>query len=111
MGLLTVRTRFSLAANLTDQTTNAMDDRMDNGTMEVATSLGAVGGGAAAGTLLGSVAGPAVGVVGALVGAVAGGLVGRRVGRALVGPPKARNPGLMEVLDVTRPVDARPKGK
>lgn len=73
---------------------------MDNGTMEVATSLGAVGGGAAAGTLAGTVAGPVGGVIGALVGAVAGGLVGRRIGRMIVRPQRTRSQNLSEVLGI-----------
>lgn len=84
-----------------------MDDGMDNGTLEVATSLGAVGGGAVAGTLAGSLAGPAGAVIGAVLGAVAGGIVGRQVGRAMAQPSRTRNPGLMEVLDVARRADAR----
>jgi outer membrane lipoprotein SlyB len=84
---------------------------MDNGTLEVATSLGAVGGGAGAGTLAGAVAGPVGAVIGALLGAVAGGIVGRRVGRLIARPPRTRNPGLMEVLDIARRADARPDTK
>ena len=79
---------------------------MDNGTLEVTTSLGALGGGATAGTLAGSVAGPVGGVIGALLGAVAGGIVGRRVGRLIARPRRTRNPGLMEVLDVTKRVES-----
>ena len=78
----------------------AMDERMDNGTMEVATSLGAVGGGAAAGTLAGSVAGPVGGVIGALIGAVAGAMVGRRIGRMIVRPSRVRSRSLSEVLEI-----------
>jgi len=74
---------------------------MDNGTMEVAISLGGVGGGAAAGTLAGSVAGPVGGVIGALVGAVAGGVAGRWIARMIASPPRpggaARKPASLVV--------------
>jgi len=84
---------------------------MDNGTLEVATSLGAVGGGAAAGTLTGSVAGPVGGAIGALLGALAGGILGRRVGRLIARPPKARTRSLSEVLDMKTPADVEPNAK
>ena len=73
---------------------------MDNGTMEVATSLGAVAGGAAAGFLALTIGGPVFGTIGALGGAVAGAIVGRWAGRMIVQPPRARNRSLSEVLDI-----------
>jgi hypothetical protein len=84
---------------------------MDDGRWGVVTSLGAVGGGAAAGLLAGAVAGPVVAGIGALVGAVLGGLAGRQFGRRIAGLPPARNPGLMEVLDIRRPATVRPRVK
>jgi phage tail tape-measure protein len=83
----------------------------ENGTMEVATSLGAVGGGAAAGTLAGWVAGPVGGVIGALAGAVAGAIVGRRIGRMFVGPPRTRSQNLSEVLGIATHRDSDPRAK
>jgi outer membrane lipoprotein SlyB len=79
---------------------------MDNGTMEVATSLGAVAGGAAAGLLALTVGGPVFGTFGALAGAVVGAVTGRWVGRLIVGPPQARNRSLSEVLDIATQTDA-----
>ena len=84
---------------------------MDNGTMEVATSLGAVGGGAAGGTLAGSVAGPVGGVIGALAGAVAGALVGRRIGRMIGCPPRTRSQNLSEVLGIATHRGTEPRAK
>jgi len=57
---------------------------MDNGTMEVATSLGAVAG-----------------------GAVVGAIAGRRVGRMIIRPPRARNRSLSEALDIATQTDAK----
>lgn len=73
---------------------------MDNGTMEVTTSLGAVAGGASAGLLALTVGGPVFGTIGAMGGAVVGAIAGRRVGRMIVQPPRARNRSLSELLDV-----------
>jgi predicted lipid-binding transport protein (Tim44 family) len=84
-----------------------MDERMDNGTMEVATSLGAVAGGAAAGLLALTIGGPVFGTIGALGGAVVGAMAGRWVGRMIVRPPRARNRSLSEVLDIATQTDAR----
>jgi phage tail tape-measure protein len=83
-----------------------MEERMDNGTMEVATSLGAVAGGVSAGLLALTVGGPVFGAIGALAGAVVGAVAGRWVGRMIVGPPQERNPSLSEVLDIATPMDA-----
>jgi predicted lipid-binding transport protein (Tim44 family) len=80
---------------------------MDNGTMEVATSLGAVAGGAAAGLLALSIGGPVFGTIGALGGAVVGAIAGRWVGRIIVRPPRMRNRSLSEVLDIATQTDAR----
>jgi outer membrane lipoprotein SlyB len=77
-----------------------MDERMDNGTMEVATSLGAVAAGASAGMLALTIGGPVFGTICAMGGAVAGAIVGRWVGRMIVRPPRARNRSLSELLDV-----------
>lgn len=79
---------------------------MDNGTMEVATSLGAVAGGSAAGFLALTVGGPVFGTIGALGGSVVGAIAGRRVGRMIVRPPKARSRSLSEVLDIATRSDA-----
>lgn len=84
---------------------------MDNGTMEVATSLGVVAGGAAAGTLAGFVAGPVGGVIGALVGAVAGGVAGRWIARMVSAPPRARRLSLSELLDIATRGDSERKAK
>jgi hypothetical protein len=83
-----------------------MDERMDNGTMEVATSLGAVAGGASAGLLALTIGGPVFGTIGALGGAVAGAIAGRWMGRMIIRPPRARNRSLSEVLDVATQADA-----
>lgn len=83
----------------------------DNETLEVATSLGAVGGGAAAGMLAGSMAGPTGAAIGALLGAVAGGIVGRRVGQRIARPREARSQSLSDVLDVKPRADAQPTAK
>jgi outer membrane lipoprotein SlyB len=80
---------------------------MDNGTMEVATSLGAVAGGASAGLLALTIGGPVFGTFGGLGGAVAGAIAGRWVGRMIVRPPMARNRSLSEVLDIATQTDAR----
>ncbi len=80
---------------------------MDNGTMEVATSLGAVAGGASAGLLAMTVGGPVFGTIGALGGAVVGAMAGRWVGRMFVRPARARNRSLSEVLDIATQADAR----
>jgi outer membrane lipoprotein SlyB len=79
---------------------------MDNGTMEVATSLGAVAGGASAGLLALTIGEPVIGTIGALGGAVAGAIAGRWMGRMIVRPPRARNRSLSEVLDVAARTDA-----
>jgi len=79
---------------------------MDNGTMEVATSLGAVAGGASVGLLALTVGGPVFGAIGALVGAVVGAVAGRWVGRMIGGPPQARNRSLSEVLDIATQTNA-----
>jgi len=84
---------------------------MDNGTVEVATSLGAVAAGAGAGILAGVVAGPAGGVIGALAGAVAGGLVGRWIGRLIVRPRRARTLSLGELLEIATRGDTDRKVK
>ena len=84
-----------------------MDESMDNGTMEVATSLGAVAGGASAGLLALTIGGPVFGTIGALGGAVVGAIAGRWVGRMIVRPPRARNRSLSELLDVATQTDAR----
>jgi phage tail tape-measure protein len=82
-----------------------MDDKMDNGTMEVATSLGAVAGGAAAGALALAIGGPVSATIGALGGAVVGAIGGRWVGRMIAGPQRARNRSLSEVLDIATQTD------
>lgn len=92
------------------QTPIAREERMDNGTMEVATSLGLVGGGAAAGTLAGSVGGPAGAVIGALMGAVAGGIVGRRIGHMIVRRTRTPTRSLSEVLEIGARRDAGEPG-
>jgi outer membrane lipoprotein SlyB len=84
---------------------------MENETMEVATSLGAVGGGAAAGTLAGLVAGPVGGVIGALVGAVAGAVAGRWIARIAASPRTARRLSLSELLEVATRGDSEGKAK
>jgi predicted lipid-binding transport protein (Tim44 family) len=84
-----------------------MDERVDNGTMEVSTSLGAVAGGAAAGLLALTIGGPVFGTIGALGGAVVGAIAGRWVGRLIVRPPRARSRSLSEVLDIATQTDAR----
>ena len=80
---------------------------MDNGTMEVATSLGAVAGGGSAGLLALTAGGPVFGTIGALAGAVVGAVAGRWVGRMIVGPPQARSRSLSEVLDIATQTDDR----
>ena len=80
---------------------------MDNGTMEVATSLGAVAGGASAGLLALTVGGPVFGTIGALGGAVVGAIAGRWVGRMIVRPPRARNRSLSDVLDIATQTNAQ----
>jgi len=80
---------------------------MDNGTMEVATSLGAVAGGAAAGLLALTIGGPVFGTIGALAGAVVGAIAGRWVGRMFVQPPRTRNRSLSEVLDIATKTDGQ----
>jgi len=80
---------------------------MDNGTMEVATSLGAVAGGASAGLLALTVGGPVFGTIGALGGAVVGAIAGRWVGRLIVRPPRARNRSLSDVLDIATQTNAQ----
>jgi phage tail tape-measure protein len=75
---------------------------MDNGTMEVATSLGAV-----AGALALAIGGPVFGTIGALGGAVVGAIAGRWVGRMIVRPQRPRNRSLSEVLDIATQTDAR----
>ena len=80
---------------------------MDNGTMEVATSLGAVAGGAAAGLVAMTIGGPVFGTIGALGGAVVGAIAGRWVGRMFVRPARARNRSLSEVLDIATQTDDR----
>ena len=80
---------------------------MDNGTMEVATSLGAVAGGASAGLLAMTVGAPVFGTIGALGGAVVGAIAGRWVGRIIVRPARARNRSLSEVLDIATQADAQ----
>jgi outer membrane lipoprotein SlyB len=82
-----------------------MDGRMDNGTMEVATSLGAIAGGAGAGFLALTIGGPVFGTIGALGGAIAGAIAGRRIGRMFVQPQRARNRSLGEVLDIATQTD------
>lgn len=77
-----------------------MDKMKDNGTMEVAISLGAVAGGAAAGALALAIGGPVSGTLGALGGAVVGAIGGRWAGRLIVRPSPVRNPSLSEVLDI-----------
>jgi uncharacterized membrane protein YdjX (TVP38/TMEM64 family) len=84
---------------------------MDNGTMEVATSLGAVGGGAALGALAGSVSGPVGGVIGALVGAVAGAMAGRWIARKVASPRTARRLGLSELLEIATRGDSERNAK
>ena len=84
-----------------------MDERMDNGTMEVSISLGAVAGGAAAGLLAMTVGGPVFGTLCALGGAVVGAMAGRWVGRTIVRPPRARNRSLSEVLDIATHTDGQ----
>lgn len=84
-----------------------MDERVDNGAMEVAISLGAVAGGASAGLLALTIGGPVFGTIGALGGAEAGFIAGRWVGRMIVPPPRARNRSLSEVLDVATQADVR----
>jgi outer membrane lipoprotein SlyB len=80
---------------------------MDNGTMEVATSLGAVAGGASAGMLALTIGGPVFGTLGALGGAVVGAIAGRWVGQMIVRPERQRNRSLSEVLDIATQTDAR----
>ena len=80
---------------------------MDNGTMEVATSIGAVAVGAAAGALALAIGGPVFGTIGALGGAVIGAIAGRWVGRMIVRPPKMRNRSLSEVLDIATQTSAQ----
>jgi outer membrane lipoprotein SlyB len=84
-----------------------MDERMDNGTMEVSTSLGAVAGGAAAGLLALTIGGPVFGTIGAMGGAVVGAIGGRWVGRMIVRPPRMRNRSLSEVLDIATQTDGQ----
>jgi outer membrane lipoprotein SlyB len=86
-----------------------MEEKVDNGTMEVATSLGAVAGGASAGMLALAVGGPVLGTIVAVGGSVAGAMAGRLVGRMIVRPPRARNRSLSEVLDIATQADA-PRG-
>lgn len=73
---------------------------MDNGTIEVASSLGAVGAGALAGTLGWMLGGMGGAVIGGLAGAAAGGLLGRLIGRRIGRSPRVRSASLGEVLGV-----------
>ena len=80
---------------------------MDNGTMEVAISLGAVAGGASVGMLALTVGGPVFGTIGALAGAVIGAMAGRWMGRMIVRPPRSRSHSLSEVLNIATQTDAQ----